>query len=182
MLGEGELIHQSNRRGSIMRVIIIAAAAALVAGCGNSASEKAEAQATADALQPGEYSLTWSAIKKEASADKNASAAKTMTAADFPDRACIAADGTIDPAAFGNKADQCHTVNSYVREGTVNVQVGCAREGKGEVSQVASGSFTDAESFQAKVETSTSFMGDGDYSMTRQLSAKRVGQCAAKQY
>jgi hypothetical protein len=181
MLGEGELIHQSNRRGNMMRLIIIAAAAARVASCGNSANEKAEAQPTAAALEPGEYALTWSAIDKAASGDKSASAAKAMTAADFPDRACIAADGTIDPAAFGNKSDQCHTVNSYLREGTVNVQVGCAREGKGEVSQVASGSFTDAESFEAKVETSTSFKGEGDYTMTRQLSAKRVGQCAAKQ-
>lgn len=164
-----------------MRVIIIAAAAALVAGCGNAPNEKAEAKPAADALQPGEYALTWSAVDKNPSGDKSASAAKAVTAADFPDSACIAADGTIDPAAFGNKSDQCHTVNSYVREGTVNVQVGCAREGKGEVSQVASGSFTDADSFQAKVETSTSFKGDGDYSMTRQLSAKRVGQCAARQ-
>jgi len=49
------------------------------------------------------------------------------------------------------------------------------------VSQIASGSFTDAESFDAKTDTSTSFTGGGDYSMTRQLSAKRVGQCAAKQ-
>lgn len=164
-----------------MRVMIIAAAAALVAGCGNSANETAEAQTTAAALQPGEYALTWSAIDKGPAANASASATNAMTAADFPDRACIATDGTIDPGAFGNKADQCHTVNSYVREGTVNVQVGCAREGKGEISQIASGSFTDADSFDAKVETSTSFKGDGDYSMTRQLSAKRVGQCAAKQ-
>lgn len=163
-----------------MRVIIIAAAAGLVASCGNSANEKAEAQATAAALQPGEYALTWSAVDKGPSADKSASAAKPVTAADFPDRACVSADGTIDPAAFGNKSDQCHTVNSYVREGTVNVQVGCAREGKGEVSQIASGSFTDADNFDATVETSTSFTGGGGYTMTRQLTAKRIGQCAAK--
>jgi hypothetical protein len=160
---------------------MIAAAAVLVASCGNSANEKAEAKPAADALQPGEYALTWSAVDKSGPGGKTAPAAKAVTAADFPDRACIAADGTIDPAAFGNKADQCHSVNSYVREGTVNVQVGCAREGKGEVSQIASGSFTDADSFTAKVETSTTFKGDGDYSMTRQLSARRVGQCAAKQ-
>jgi len=165
-----------------MRVIIIAAAAALVAGCGNSGNEKADAQptATAAALQPGEYALTWSAIENGPAAKGGATAAKALSSADFPDKACIAADGSIDPAAFGNKADQCHTVNSYVREGTVNVQVGCVREGKGEVSQIASGSFTDAESFDAKIDTSTSFTGGGDYSMTRQLSAKRVGQCAAK--
>ncbi|HWI77471.1 MAG TPA: DUF3617 family protein [Sphingomicrobium sp.] len=167
-----------------MRILIIAGAAALVAGCGNSANEKAQAAPTAAALQAGEYRLTWSDIEKSPSAEKAAASAKAapaVAAADFPASACIATDGTIEPAAFGNTSDQCHMVNSYVREGTVNVQVGCAREGKGEVSQIASGSFTAADSFTAKVETSTSFTGGGNYTMTRNLSAKRVGECTAKQ-
>jgi hypothetical protein len=167
-----------------MRIVIIAAGAALVAGCGNSANEKAQAEPTAAALQAGEYALTWSDIHKQTAATKTPASAPTgdtVTVSDFPERACIAADGTIDPAAFGNTSDKCHMVTSYVREGTVNVQVGCAREGKGEVSQIASGSFTAADSFTAKVETETSFAGDGNYTMTRNLSARRVGECTAKQ-
>lgn len=165
-----------------MRNMIIAAAAVLVAGCGNSANEKAHAEATAAALQAGEYALTWTGIDKGPAANASPASASSETPApsDFPDRACISADGSIDPAAFGNKSDQCHVITSYVREGTVNVQVGCAREGKGEVSQIASGTFTAADSFSAKVETSTGFTGGGNYTMTRNLSAKRVGECPAR--
>lgn len=167
-----------------MRIIIVATAAALVAGCGNSANEKAQTEASAAALQAGEYALTWTDIEKGATANKASAGAadgRTIASSDFPERACIAAGGAIDPAAFGNKKDQCRVVTSYVREGTINVQVECTREGKGDVSQIASGSFSAADSFDAEVETSTSFTGGGNYTMTRKLSAKRVGECTAKQ-
>jgi hypothetical protein len=46
------------------------------------------------------------------------------------------------------------------------------------VTQIASGNFT-ADSFTASVETSSNFTGDANFTMTRKVSAKRVGQCAA---
>ena len=167
-----------------MRIVIAAAAAALVAGCGNSTNEKAQAEASATALQPGEYALTWSDAQRDPAAKvtpASAPGSKADTSPDFADQACIAADGAIDPAAFGKKGDQCHVVNSYVRNGILNVQVGCTEEGKGTVTHIASGSFTAADSFDASVETSTDFTGDGNYKMTRKLAAKRVGECTAKQ-
>ena len=167
-----------------MRILITAAAAALLAGCGNSTNDKAQAEAGATALQPGEYALTWSDTERDPAAKMTpASAAdgKADAASVFAERACIAADGAIEPAAFGEKGDQCHMVNSYVRNGILNVQVGCEQEGKGSVTHIASGSFTAADSFDASVETSTSFTGEGNYKMTRKLAAKRIGECAAKQ-
>ena len=167
-----------------MRIIIVAAAAALVAGCGNSSNEKAQAEASATALQPGEYALTWSDTQRDPAAKvtpASASDSKTDASPAFAERACISADGAIEPAAFGETGDQCHMVNSYVRNGILNVQVGCTEEGKGTVTHIASGSFTAADSFDASVETSTDFTGEGNYKMTRKLAAKRVGECTAKQ-
>ena len=167
-----------------MRIVIVAAAAALVAGCGNSSNEKAQAEASATALQPGEYALTWSDTQRDPAAKvtpASASDSQTDDSPAFAERACISADGAIEPAAFGETGDQCHMVNSYVRNGVLNVQVGCTEEGKGTVTHIASGSFTAADSFDASVETSTDFTGEGNYKMTRKLAAKRVGECTAKQ-
>ncbi len=167
-----------------MRIVIIAAAATLLAGCGNSANDKAQAESSATALQPGEYALTWSDTERRPAAKTTPASApdgKAGASSVFAERACIAPDGAIEPAAFGEEGDQCHMVNSYVRNGILNVQVGCTREGKGSVTHIASGSFSAAESFDASVDTSTDFTGEGNYKMTRKLDAKRVGECAAKQ-
>ena len=163
----------------MMRIAIVAAAAVLVAGCGNSTNEKAQAGAGATALQPGEYALTWTETETGPPANKTPASAPDNPASDpsaFAERACIGADGAIEPAAFGDKGDQCHTVNSYIRNGILNVQAGCEREGKGSVSHIASGTFTAADSFAATVETSST---DGKSTMTRKLAARRVGECTA---
>lgn len=149
-----------------MRVFVIAAAAALLSGCGNSAQPGAKAEETAGTLQPGDYALSWSDIKLDPAA---------KTAAAFPAHACVAADG-IAPAAFAAKDDSCHAVNSYVRNGIVNVQLSCTREGQGKLSTIANGSFT-ADAFNADVETTTTFEGSGNFTLTGKVSGKRTGAC-----
>lgn len=158
-----------------MRMIGIAAAAALVGACGNPGQE-AQAETRAAALQPGEYELAWSDIKREAAQSK-AAAAASVDAATFADRTCIAAGGKIEPAAFAEEGDDCHAVQSYVRNGIVNVQLSCERK-DGKLSSIVTGKFT-AESLDANVETTSSFDGGGNYSLTRKLTAKRLGDCPA---
>jgi hypothetical protein len=156
-----------------------------VAGCNSPTNQEAKAtEETVTALQPGEYELAWSAIKLD-STDHTTPATKAGASAEaagaaFPARACVAAGGAIDPVAFAEKGDECRTENSYVRNGKINVQLNCGREGNpGPVMQVASGTFT-ADAFKAEVATTTYFTGAGDYAMTRSVTARRVGECAAK--
>jgi hypothetical protein len=151
-----------------MRVFVVAAAAALTAGCGSSAQPQAKAEGTAAALQPGEYALTWTEVSRDP-------AAKDATAAAFPAQACVAADG-FAPDAFADEGDSCHAVNSYVRNGIVNVQLSCAREGKGKLSTMANGSFA-ADAFEADVETTTAFDGSDNYTLKGKVSGKRTGAC-----
>ena len=157
-----------------MRMLMIAAAAACLGACGG-ADQEAAAETTAAALEPGEYALAWSNLKMNSSDKSDAGA--TADVALFATRACIAAGGKIEPAAFAQKDDECHFVNSYVRNGLLNVQLSCERDGKGKVSKIVSGSFK-AQSFDGNVETSTSFDEAPNYTMTARVSGKRVGACA----
>jgi hypothetical protein len=158
-----------------MRVLILAAGAVLLAGCGGSGDEAAKVE-TASSLKAGEYKLGWSELKLGL-ADKGG---EEPAAAAFPASTCIAEGGRIEPAAFADKGDECHAVNSYVRNGIVNVQLSCTREGVGKLSQIVSGSFT-ADAFEAKVETTTEFEDAVDYTMTGKVTGKRVGDCTPAQ-
>ena len=156
------------------RTMTIAAAAALVAGC-NASKQSAQAEEVPSALQAGEYQLEWSALKTSSS-DKKLAAADA--AGLMPAKACVTAGGKIAPAAFAEKGDDCRAMNSYVRNGIVNVQLLCSRKGMGSVTQVASGSFT-GDAFDADVQTTTNFAQGGNYTRTANLAARRVGDCPA---
>ena len=55
----------------------------------------------------------------------------------------------------------------------------CKRGGRrGEVMPAMMGSFK-ADSFEGEITALTYFIEDGDYRMTRKVSAKRVGDCPA---
>ena len=102
------------------------------------------------------------------SVDKTTPATNLKQDATGTTLACIADDGTIDPALFAEDGDSCTAKNPYVRNG---------RKGtSGEVRQSVSGSFK-ADTLDAEVSTTTYLSGAGDYAMTRTISAKRVGEC-----
>ncbi len=160
-----------------MRIIAVAAGAALVASCGNSPTQSAKAEPTAATLDPGEYELAWTDIKFAPSEKAEASSTQADVKAALPKRACVASGGAIDPAAFASKGEKCHSVNSYARNGIINVQFSCEQDA-GRISQMASGTFA-ADSFDAEVETTTSFTQVGNYTLKAKVNATRVGQCAA---
>ena len=165
-----------------MRTIISAlAAAAFVAGCsGESAQQPNAAEAeTAKALEPGEYELT-AKVDQVRSTDKTTPATSLKVGASAPAmRACVAADGSLDPKMFAEASDSCTVADSYVRNGRMSVQLKCKRAGQGgNVMQLVDGDFT-KDSFEAKVLGSTSFSGSGDYEMARSVTARRVGDCPA---
>lgn len=156
-----------------------ALAAALVAGCGSDGGGGNEAAQTARAaeLQPGEYELSTS-VEQIRSSDNSTPATSLQAGAPAAvTRACVTAEGAVDPAMFAEGEDQCSVTDSYVRNGRMSVQLRCTRAGKdGNVMQLVDGDFK-ADSFEATVLGSTGFSGDGDYESTRKVTARRVGDC-----
>lgn len=160
----------------IMMTLAATSAIALLGGCGGEATAPANVE-KAKSLTAGEYEIS-SEVTKVASADKTTPATSAKMGDKAVTRACIAADGAIDPAMFIDAGDKCTAQSSYVRSGRLSIQYSCDRPGKGKVFPAADGNFT-ADGYEAVVTVGTSFTGDGDYNLTRKLSAKRVGDCPA---
>ena len=165
-----------------MRTMIIGlAAAGLLAACSGDTAQEAKKETKAAALQPGEYEVT-DKVDEVRSTD-NTTPATTLKVAAAGEasptkRICVGADGALDPKIFAEGGDQCTPTGSYMRGGRLSFQVNCTRAGKGGLSQLVDGKFT-ADSFEANVTSATYFSGPGDYSLTRTLTGKRVGDCPA---
>jgi hypothetical protein len=159
-----------------MRIMIMATLAMATAACGNSAPKPVEVEKP-KTMVAGEYEVV-SEVTKLASTDKSTPATKLKMGGKEVIRACVAADGTPDPAMFVEAGDSCTTTNSYLRSGRLSVQYSCKRSGKGDIYPNADGNFT-VDGYKALVTAATAFTGDGDYSLTRTLTAKRVGNCPA---
>jgi hypothetical protein len=159
---------------TLRKLIIAASAAALVSACTEEAPVKTEGTATA--LSGGQYEASWK-VTNLRSVDKTTPATNLKQDASGTTLACIAADGTIDPALFAEDGDVCTAKNPYVRNGRIGLDVSCTREGSaGEIRQSVSGTFK-ADTLDAEVTTTTYLAGAGDYAMSRTVTAKRVGEC-----
>ena len=128
-------------------------AAMMLAACGGEKPAPAKEEA-ADALKPGLYELT-SEVTGLSSTDNTT------------------------PATKAKEGDKCEIKNSYIRYGRLSAQMSCKREGRrGEVMPAMMGSFK-ADSFEGEITSLSYFIEDGDYRMTRKVTAKRVGDCPA---
>ena len=160
-----------------MRIFAIVALG-MLAACSSEAPPTEAAEAV-KALVPGQYEVSGK-IEALQSTDGTTPATKAKLG-DPPvlARACVAADGTMEPMMFAEAGDDCKVENAYARNSKLNLQLSCTRKGApGQVMQTVNGSFK-AESFVAEAITGTYFTGPGDYSMKRTLAGKRVGDCAA---
>jgi len=150
-------------------------ASVMLSACGSEAPKPSVEKPKT--LVAGEYEVL-SEVTKLASADKTTPATKLKKGDKQTIRACVAADGTPDPAMFVEAGDKCTADNSYARSGRLSVQYRCNRAGKGDLYLNADGNYT-ADSYKVLVTGSSSFPGDGDYTLTRTLTAKRLGACPA---
>lgn len=159
----------------MLRTIVAAGAAILICGC--SEEKPVQQEETATALKGGQYEASWKVASLRIT-DKNKTAATNLKQdASGTTLACVAADGTIDPALFAEDGDTCTSKDPYVRNGRIGLNLTCQRKGTGgEVRQSVTGSFK-ADSLDAEVTTTTYLSGYGDYAMTRTMTAKRVGDC-----
>jgi hypothetical protein len=165
--------------------LVLAACAALGACGGQEAAPTNEgSEQVPAALNPGAYEVT-TIVESLRSTDNTTPATKAKASAQgdkaITHRACVQTDGTVEPAMFSEAGDECRIENAYARNGRLQLNLNCTRPGApGQVLQSVNGSFA-ADGFQATVDTGTYFTGAGDYSMKRQLTGKRVGDCTAKE-
>ena len=152
-------------------------AAMMLAACGG--EKPAPKEEAADALKAGLYEVT-SEVTALASTDKTTPFTKLKQGDKTTIKACVSADGKPAPELFAEaEGDKCEIKNSYIRYGRLSAQMSCKRDGKrGEVMPAMMGSFK-ADSFEGEITSLSYFIEDGDYRMTRKVTAKRVGDCPA---
>jgi hypothetical protein len=161
-----------------MRIFAILAVG-LLAACSSEAAPDDTPAATAAALTPGEYAMT-STITAFRSTDGATPLSKAKLGDVSETKACVAPDGTLDPAIFAEAGDTCTATNSYVREGRMSIQLSCTRpDAPGQIMPGVDAKFT-ADTFEGKATTTTYLKGFGDYALTRTIAAKRVGDCPAE--
>lgn len=159
-----------------MRIPLIAMLLLAAAGCGSEPPAPARPEKP-KTLVAGEYEVV-SEVTKLASTDKKTPATKLKLGGVETIRACIAADGTVDPAMFIEPGDRCTVLNSFARSGRLSIQYDCKRPGTGDLYPNVDGDYT-ADGYKALVTVGTAFPGDGDYTLTRTLTARRIGACPA---
>ena len=155
--------------------IVMAAAAAALTGC-SEAEPQPQATDKKAALSPGLYEASWT-VTEIRSTDKTDPATDLAVGKTGSAKACVRQGPAIDLALFAEGSDKCTPTNTYARGGRLNIQMQCKREGEaGPVMQTMTGTST-ADGFEGDISTSTYLTGFGDYSMTRKVTGKRVGDC-----
>lgn len=130
-------------------------------------------------LSAGLYEVS-AEVTQLASTDNSTPATKLKQGDKVTAQACVAADGKPAPELLAEaEGDKCEIKNSYIRNGRMSAQMSCSREGRpGYVMPAMMGSYT-ADGFEGEINTLTYFTADGDYRMTRKVTAKRIGDCPA---
>jgi hypothetical protein len=155
-------------------LVIVAGATVFLAGCGDGAAPVKNEPQAATALKPGQYQADWK-VASLRSVDKTTPATNLKQDATGRTVACVT--DQIDPALFAEDGDSCTIANPYVRNGRLQMDLTCTRKGQdGQVRESVSGTFT-GDSIDAEVSTSTYLSGAGDYAMSRNFTAKRLGEC-----
>lgn len=163
----------------ISKLVCVGGLALAMAACGGKQEQAAPAEEAPATLAAGLYELS-AEVTQLASTDNSTPATKLKQGDKLTAKACVSADGKPDPELFAEAGDKCELKNSYIRNGRMNAEMSCRREGEnGSVMPAMNGSFT-KEGFEGEVITLTYFVENGDYRLTRKVSAKRVGDCPAE--
>jgi hypothetical protein len=163
-----------------MKLMCVSGLALALAACGGEKKEEATAKPIPATLAAGLYEVT-SEVSTLASTDNTTPAIKVKQGDKVVAKACVASDGKPAPELLADaEGDKCEIKNSYIRNGRMSAQMSCTREGHlGYVMPAMMGSYS-ADGFEGEVNTLTYFNEDGDYRMTRKVTAKRVGDCPAE--
>jgi len=151
-------------------------AVGLLAACSSEAPPSDAPAEAAKSLMPGEYAMT-STVTAFRATDGTTPASKAKVGDLAVTKACVAPDGTLDPAIFAAIGEKCSATNAYIRGGRMSLQLSCTRpDVPGQIMPGVDGTFT-ADHFEGTSTTTTYLTGPGDYALTRTITAKRVGDC-----
>lgn len=165
----------------ISKLVCVSGLALALAACGGEKKDEAAAAAAAvpAKLAAGLYEVN-AEVTQLASTDNTTPATKLKQGDKQVVKACVSAEGQPDPALLGEEGDKCEIKNSYIHNGRMSAQMSCTRSGlTGYVMPAMMGSFT-KDGFEGEINTLTYFYADGDYRMTRKVTAKRIGDCPAE--
>jgi hypothetical protein len=165
--------------GTMMKHVGVMGLALAISACGGEAPKQEKAaDAVPEILAGGLYEVS-AEVTTLASTDNSTPATKLKQGDKTTTKACVSADGKPDPALLAEEGDKCEIKNSYIRFGRMSAQMSCTRAGsQGLVMPAMMGSYT-ADGFEGDINTLTYFVADGDYRMSRKVTAKRVGDCPA---
>jgi hypothetical protein len=160
----------------MQKLIGLAGLAFALTACGGGKQDKAAVEKAPATLPAGLYEMS-AEVTQLASTDQTTPATKLKQGETQVIKACVGSDGKPEPALLAEQGDQCEIKNSYIRNGRMSAQMSCKREGvSGDVMPAMMGSFT-KDGFEGEITTLTYFVQDGDYRLTRKVTAKRVGDC-----
>jgi hypothetical protein len=155
--------------------------ALVLTACGGEKKEEAAAAAAVPAKLAGGLYEVSANVTQLSSTDNSTPATKLKQGETQVVKACVSADGQPDPALLAEAGDKCEIKNSYIRNGRMSAQMSCTRDGHlGYVMPAMMGSYS-AEGFEGEINTLTYFNEDGDYRLTRKITAKRLGDCPAEE-
>lgn len=159
---------------------ITGALALALAACGGGGETETEEAAAdpVDTMLPGAFAITTEVTSLD-STDGGEPATNAEMGGTTTTNVCVGEDGLLPAAAFGEDGDNCTVENPYIRRGKVRQTLVCQRDGaSGQIRLQVDAEFT-GETLDGTVRSSTFFADDGDYSMTRTISAQRTGDCTA---
>jgi hypothetical protein len=159
----------------MIKLVGMAGLAATLAGCGGETSQQAAVVEAPATLPAGLYELS-AQVTDLSSTDKSTPATGLKKGDKVTVKACVA-DNAPDPALLAEAGDKCEIKNSYIHNGRMSAQMSCTRAGHdGYVMPAMMGKFT-KDGFDGEINTLTYFVKNGDYRMTRKISARRIGEC-----
>ena len=160
----------------VLKLTCAAGLALTLAACGEEKKQAAPSEAAPATLAAGLYEVSGEVVQL-ASTDNTSPSTKLKQGDKLSTRACVSADGKPEPELLAENGDKCTVKSSYVRNGRMSAEMNCTRDGKsGSVMPAMNGSFS-KDAFEGNITTLTYFTDDGDYRMTRKITARRVGDC-----
>jgi hypothetical protein len=153
-------------------------AIALAACSENPQTSAAEAATRAESISGGQWQ-TVAEVTELRSTDSGAPKIDTPAGTKIEASLCLAeADAAKpSPALFVGADYDCTYSNFYMRNGRINAQMQCSRDGlQGNIGMNVTGTFT-ADSFEGKLETLSYLHTDGDVEIKSNLIGRRAGDC-----
>lgn len=158
-----------------MRILACIIMIGAVAACGGE-TEQNVAAPKADHLSAGLWELT-SEVTAFQTVDQGEPKIDTPVGTQATEQVCVGGEGRPPSALFTGEGYRCNFDNYYLRSGTINVTLQCAREGlDGMIPISAAGNF-EADSLEYSRQVRTVLSGDGDVQITQRVTGRRAGDC-----